>query len=72
MPKINKLLIIGCAGMGGPAAMMMKRMDPTVDVTIIREEAHFLTRCAVPFIAVEQATGETSVKDDGMFHVAGI
>jgi len=52
--------------------MMTKRMDPTVDVTIIREEAHFLTRCAVPFIAVEQATVAASVKDDGMFHLAGI
>ncbi|MBE0517484.1 MAG: FAD-dependent oxidoreductase [Methanophagales archaeon] len=72
MSKINKLVIIGCAGMGGPAAMMTKRMDPTVDVTVIREEEHFLTRCAVPFIAVEHATVAASVKDDGMFHAAGV
>lgn len=72
MSKINKLVIIGCAGMGGPAAMMTKRMDPTVDVTLIREEEHFLTRCAVPYISVEQATVEASVKDDGMFHAAGV
>ncbi len=72
MAKIQNLVIIGCAGMGGPAAMMTKRMDPTVDVTLIREEEHFLTRCAVPFIAVEQATVAASVKDDGMFHTAGV
>jgi NAD(P)H-nitrite reductase large subunit len=72
MSKIHKLVIIGCAGMGGPAAMMTKRMDPSVDVTIIREEEHFLTRCAVPYIAVERATVAASVKDDGMFHSAGI
>ncbi|HDS46247.1 MAG TPA: pyridine nucleotide-disulfide oxidoreductase [Methanomicrobia archaeon] len=72
MPTVKKLVIIGCAGMGGPAAMMTKRMDPAVDVTLIREEEHFLTRCAVPYIAVEQATVAASVKDDGMFHTAGV
>jgi len=72
MSKINKLVIVGCAGMGGPAAMMTKRMDPTVDVTLIREEENFLTRCAVPYISVEKATVEASVKDDGMFHTAGV
>jgi NADH oxidase (H2O2-forming) len=72
MSKVQKLVIVGCAGMGGPAAMMTKRMDPTVDVTVIREEEHFLTRCAVPFISVEQATVAASVKDDGMFHTAGV
>lgn len=58
--------------MGGPAAMMTKRMDPTVDVTLIREEENFLTRCAVPYISVGQATVEASVKDDGMFLSAGV
>jgi NADH oxidase (H2O2-forming) len=72
MSKINKLVIVGCAGMGGPAAMMTKRMDPTVDVTLIREEENFLTRCAVPYISVEKATVEASVKDDGMFNTAGV
>ena len=72
MAKIQNLVIIGCAGMGGPAAMMTKRMDPTVAVTLIREEEHFLTRCAVPYIAVEHATVAASVKDDGMFLSAGV
>ncbi|HUV02748.1 MAG TPA: FAD-dependent oxidoreductase [Desulfobacteria bacterium] len=71
MSKINKLVIIGCAGVGGPAAMMAKKIDPSLDVTVIREEENFLTRCATPYIAVERATVEASVKDDGMFHAVG-
>jgi len=71
MSKINKLVIIGCAGVGGPAAMMAKKVDPSLDVTVIREEENFLTRCATPYISVERATVEASVKDDGMFHAVG-
>ena len=71
MTKVNKLVIIGCAGMGGLAAMMAKRIDPSLDVTLIREEENFLTRCATPYISVERATVEESVKPDGMFHSAG-
>ncbi|HID20020.1 MAG TPA: pyridine nucleotide-disulfide oxidoreductase [Methanophagales archaeon] len=71
MAKINKLVIVGCAGVGGPAAMMAKKIDPSLDVTLIREEENFLTRCAVPYISVEKATVEASVKDDGMFHAVG-
>lgn len=71
MAKINKLVIVGCAGVGGPAAMMAKKIDPSLDVTLIREEENFLTRCATPYIAVERATVEDSVKDDGMFHAVG-
>jgi NADPH-dependent 2,4-dienoyl-CoA reductase/sulfur reductase-like enzyme len=71
MSKISKLVIIGCAGVGGPAAMTAKRMEPSLDVTLIREEENFLTRCAVPYISVEKATVEASVKDDGMFHAVG-
>ena len=51
--------------------MMTKRMNPTVNVTLIRGE-NFLTRCAVPHISVEKATVEASVKDDGMFHTSGV
>ena len=71
MTKINKLVIIGCAGFGGPGAMMAKKVDPSLDVTLIREEENFLTRCATPYISVERATVEASVKDDGMFHAVG-
>jgi len=71
MSKINKLVIIGCAGVGGPAAMMAKKIDPSLDVTVIREEENFFSRCATPYISVERATVEASVKDDGMFHAVG-
>lgn len=71
MPKINKLVIVGCAGVGGPAAMMAKRMEPSLDVTLIREEENFLRRCAVPYISVGKAAVEASVKDDEMFHAVG-
>ena len=71
MAKINKLVIVGCAGFGGPGAMMAKKVDPSLDVTLIREEENFLTRCATPYISVERATVEASVKDDGMFNAVG-
>ncbi len=71
MAKIKKLVVVGCAGMGGLAAMMGKRMEPSLDVTLIREEENFLTRCATPYISVERATVEASAKDDGMFLAVG-
>ena len=69
MAKIKKLVVVGCAGMGGLAAMMGKRMEPSLDVTLIREEENFLTRCATPYISVERATVETSAKDDGRLEI---
>ena len=44
MRKGEKLVIIGCGGVGGPAAMLAKRLMPDVDVTIIREEKRFIVR----------------------------
>jgi D-arabinose 1-dehydrogenase-like Zn-dependent alcohol dehydrogenase len=44
MEKGEKLVIIGCGGVGGPAAMLAKRLMPDVDVTIIREENRFIVR----------------------------
>ena len=43
--KTRKIVVIGCGGMGGLAAMMAKALDPSLDVTVIREEENFLTRC---------------------------
>jgi len=71
MSKIKKLVIVGCAGVGGPAAMMAKKIDLSLDVTLIREEENFFSRCATPYISVDRATVEASVKDDGMFHAVG-
>ncbi|MDY7033483.1 MAG: hypothetical protein SVY10_16445 [Thermodesulfobacteriota bacterium] len=44
MNKGEKLVIIGCGGVGGPAAMLSKKLMPDVDVTIIREEERFIVR----------------------------
>ena len=40
----EKLVIIGCGGVGGPAAMLSKKLMPKVDVTIVREEQRFIVR----------------------------
>jgi D-arabinose 1-dehydrogenase-like Zn-dependent alcohol dehydrogenase len=44
MEKGEKLVIVGCSGAGGPAAMLAKKLMPDVDVTIIREEKYFIVR----------------------------
>lgn len=44
MEKGEKLVIVGCSGAGGPAAVLAKRLMPEVDVTIIREEKYFIVR----------------------------
>jgi D-arabinose 1-dehydrogenase-like Zn-dependent alcohol dehydrogenase len=44
MKKGEKLVVIGCGGVGGPAAMMAKKLMPDVDVTIIRKEDRFIVR----------------------------
>ncbi len=44
MEKGEKLIIIGCSGSGGPAAMMAKKLMPDVDVTVIRKEKFFIVR----------------------------
>jgi len=40
----KQLVVIGCGGVGGPAAMMSKKLMPGVDVTIVREEERFIVR----------------------------
>lgn len=44
MKKNEKLIIVGCSGAGGPAAMMAKKLMPDVDVTVIRKEPFFIVR----------------------------
>jgi D-arabinose 1-dehydrogenase-like Zn-dependent alcohol dehydrogenase len=44
MKKGERLLIVGCSGAGGPAAMMAKKLMPEVDVTVVRKEEFFLVR----------------------------
>jgi D-arabinose 1-dehydrogenase-like Zn-dependent alcohol dehydrogenase len=40
----EKLVIVGCSGAGGPAAMMAKKLMPGIDVTVIRKEEFFIVR----------------------------
>ena len=40
----EKLVIVGCSGSGGPAAMMAKKLMPKVEVTVIRKEDFCLVR----------------------------
>ncbi len=44
MKKGEKLVILGCGGVGGPAAMLSRKLMPDVDVTVIREEKTFIVR----------------------------
>jgi D-arabinose 1-dehydrogenase-like Zn-dependent alcohol dehydrogenase len=44
MKKGEKLVIIGCSGAGGPAALTARQLMPDVDVTVIRKEEHFIVR----------------------------
>jgi hypothetical protein len=44
MEKGEKLVVIGRGGVGGPAAMLAKKLMPEVDVTIVGEEDRFIVR----------------------------
>lgn len=44
MEKGEKLVIIGCGGVGGPAAIMSRKLMPEVDITLIRAERRFIVR----------------------------
>lgn len=44
MKKGEKLVIVGCSGSGGPAAMLSKKLMPEIDVTVIRKEPFFIVR----------------------------
>jgi D-arabinose 1-dehydrogenase-like Zn-dependent alcohol dehydrogenase len=44
MEKGEKLVIVGCSGAGGPAAMMAKKLMPEIDITVIRKEDFFIVR----------------------------
>ncbi len=40
----EKLVIIGCGGAGGPAAILSRKLMPEVDITLIRAERRFIVR----------------------------
>ncbi len=40
----KKLVVIGCGGAGGPAAILSRKINPDLDVTVIRAEPNFIVR----------------------------
>jgi NADH oxidase (H2O2-forming) len=69
MSAPQRIVVIGCSGAGALAAMTLKKMEPALEVTILREpdEEGLLTRCATPYICCGNVMVEPSYKDDAMF-----
>ena len=44
MKKGERLVIIGCGGVGGPASMLLRKLMPDINITVIREEDRFIVR----------------------------
>jgi len=44
MEKGQKLVIVGCGGAGGPAAMLARKLMPNIEITLIRAEKRFIVR----------------------------
>ena len=44
MKRGEKLVVIGRGGVGGPAAMLAKKLMPEVAVTIVGEQDRFIVR----------------------------
>ena len=74
MRQISKIVVIGCSGAGALAAKTIKKLQPDLDVTIIREENEkgLLTRCAMPYICSGDVLVNPSYKDDNIFVKQGI
>jgi len=74
MARIKKVVSIGCSGCGALTALMLKKLKPSLEVTIIREpqEKGLLTRCATPYICCGDVMVDPSYKDDSIFTEKGI
>ncbi len=69
-----RVVVVGCSGAGALAALMLKKLDPGVDVTVIREqdEQGLLTRCATPYVCCGDVLLNPSYKSDDIFTSQGI
>jgi len=74
MGQLERIVVIGCSGCGALAARTMKKLNPSLHITIIREqeEKGLLTRCATPYICCGNVMVEPSYKDDDIFISQGI
>jgi NADH oxidase (H2O2-forming) len=74
MIQVKTVVSIGCSGCGALAALTLKKLNPSLDVTIIREpqEKGLLTRCATPYICCGDVMVDPSYKDDSLFTEKGI
>ncbi len=69
MKQVEKIVVIGTSGAGALAAITAKKLDPSLDVTVIREreERGLLTRCALPYICSGEVIVDSSYKSDSIF-----
>jgi NADH oxidase (H2O2-forming) len=67
--KGEKLAILGRGGVGGPAAMLSKKLMPEVDVTIVSKEERFIVRRALPHVVAGLATADSITNPDKMLWV---
>ncbi len=74
MGQSDRIVVIGCSGCGALAARTLKKLNPSLHITIIREqeEKGLLTRCATPYICCGNVMVEPSYKDDNIFTSEGI
>ena len=74
MAQTKTVVSIGCSGCGALAALTLKKLKPSLEVTVIREpqEKGLLTRCATPYICCGDVMVDPSYKDDSIFTEKGI
>lgn len=69
MTNDETVVVVGCSGCGALAARTLKKLEPSSNVTILREqdERGLLTRCATPYICCGNVMVDPSYKDDSIF-----
>ena len=70
MTDEGNIVVIGCSGCGALAARTLKKLQPSLNVTILREanEKGLLTRCATPYICCGNVMVDPSYADGISIH----